>query len=850
MRVGTKLAAILLAPLVVLGVLAGLGIADRAQAAAELRNAEREAILTARNHDLQNALQIEQLWAATSLSRPNQTVQDRFDDAVAASDAAAAWLNDAVAQLSRSSELDEYLQTVADRLAGLEGLRPAIKSRSATVDAILTGYDQVGTSLIGLQAATAGNIDVAELSNNLDDASTLAKAKATKARRDALLSVLNTSTDEAAKQGYAAEINGLDADTSRYLAQFYEEADPDYRALLRNAEAASDARTVEDAATQMLAGRTVDSLNFTEASVSRLAGMLSVEERITTDVSSLAATSRADATRTAQLYLAGAVAGILLAVAVAFFVARSITRPLRRLTEAADRLATDQLPGLVDQLRAGATDVNLSYTPIELGTRDELGQLATSFNTVQQVTVEVAHEQSALLRKGISDIFVNLARRNQALLDRQIEFIDQLEANERDPDQLENLFRLDHLATRMRRNAESLLVLAGADPVRRRGRPVPLADVIRVAVGEVADYSRIRVRDLEDVTVNSAAAVDVAHLLAELMENATQFSPPNTQVEISGYFDRSGSLGYAVSVTDQGIGISPEHLHEFNDLLADPPAMGLDMSRSLGFVVIGRLAKRHGVDVRLSSPHEGGVLATVLLPEAILGSGRSGATTASGLPSRRGEVADPGAWPLRRACPGPTSCSPTTGPRCSTATPRTTPGPTARLPAGHPTASSPPATAAPGRPRHRGRPCGGPRSGRGVRTRQRQRPDAAQRSHAGHAACCPPAAEPAPIGAEAESFTYYDVEEGYGRSPTSARRRPMSTHPPPSTARHHRHHRCRRPRRWPRRRSRRPLRCPSTSPTTRPRTPSRRWPRRRAPLVVPGGRAGPRRARTRHVHRC
>ncbi|MCC6438777.1 MAG: nitrate- and nitrite sensing domain-containing protein [Acidimicrobiales bacterium] len=644
MRVGTKLAAILLAPLLVLGVLAGLGIADRAQAAADLRNAERQTALTARNNELQNALQVEQLWATTSLSRPDSTAVERYSDAVDASDAAAARLNDAVAALSESDELSEYLQTVADRLASLEGLRPAITSRSATVDAVLTGYDQVGTSLVGLQAATAGNIDVAEISNNLDDVSTLSKAKATKARRDALLAVLNTSTVQADQQSYIAEVNALDADTSRYLAQFYEEADPDFRALLRNAEAASDARTVEDAATQMLAGRTVDSINFAEASVSRLSGMLSVEERITSDVSQFAADARARSTRTAQLYLAGAVAGILAAVAVAFFVARSITRPLRRLTEAADRLATDQLPGLVDQLRAGSGEVTLAYTPIEIDTRDELGQLASSFNSVQQVTVDVAHEQSALLRKGISDIFVNLARRNQALLDRQIEFIDQLEANERDPDQLENLFRLDHLATRMRRNAESLLVLAGADPVRRRGRPVPLADVIRVAVGEVADYSRVRVRDLEDVTVNSAAAVDVAHLLAELMENATQFSPPNTTVEISGRYDRSGGLAYLVTVSDQGIGISPEHLHEFNDLLAQPPAMGLDMSRSLGFVVIGRLAKRHGVGVRLSSPHEGGVAASVLLPEPILGAARS--TTASGLPSRRGDTGRPEALAL------------------------------------------------------------------------------------------------------------------------------------------------------------------------------------------------------------
>ena len=156
------------------------------------------------------------------------------------------------------------------------------------------------------------------------------------------------------------------------------------------------------------------------------------------------------------------------------------------------------------------------------------------------MTVEVAEEQGALLRKGIGDIFINLARRNQTLLDRQIEFIDQLEANEEDPDQLDNLFKLDHLATRMRRNAESLLVLAGAEPPRRRGRPVALADVVRVAIGEVEDFARISLLALDDVTVGGNVAVDLAHLLSELMENATHFSPPDTTVEIVGHRSDDG----------------------------------------------------------------------------------------------------------------------------------------------------------------------------------------------------------------------------------------------------------------------------------------------------------------------
>jgi anti-sigma regulatory factor (Ser/Thr protein kinase) len=227
----------------------------------------------------------------------------------------------------------------------------------------------------------------------------------------------------------------------------------------------------------------------------------------------------------------------------------------------------------------------------------------------------VAEEQSVLLRKGIGDIFINLARRNQTLLDRQIEFIDQLEANEEDPDQLDNLFKLDHLATRMRRNAESLLVLAGAEPPRRRGRPVALADVVRVAIGEVEDFARIQLLALDDATVGGNVAVDLAHLLSELMENATHFSPPDTMVEIVGH--RSDS-GYIISVSDQGIGMSAEQLSEANHQLARPPLVGLALSRSLGFIVIGRLAQRFEISVKLTASPSGGVTALVTLPSDLV----------------------------------------------------------------------------------------------------------------------------------------------------------------------------------------------------------------------------------------
>lgn len=331
-------------------------------------------------------------------------------------------------------------------------------------------------------------------------------------------------------------------------------------------------------------------------------------------------TRHSNSLQAARLFIGFAVLVIALAVVLAVWVARSITQRINKLTLAAEKLSHEQLPRLVDSLKNPAEDdigyLASSFTDIDVGGSDEIGNLAEAFNRIQGVAVEVATEQAQLLRKGIGDMFVNLARRNQGLLDRQIEFIDQLEAAEEDPDQLENLFRLDHLATRMRRNAESLLVLAGAEPNRRRGKPVPLADVVRAAVGEVEDFARIDMLQFDEVLVASNAALDIAHLLSELMENAANFSPPDSRVEVVGH--RTKAEGYVISVADHGIGMSPEQLSESNELLSRPPLVGLALSRSLGFIVIGRLAARFGIAVRLMPSPSGGTTAMVSLPPALI----------------------------------------------------------------------------------------------------------------------------------------------------------------------------------------------------------------------------------------
>jgi PAS domain S-box-containing protein len=226
--------------------------------------------------------------------------------------------------------------------------------------------------------------------------------------------------------------------------------------------------------------------------------------------------------------------------------------------------------------------------------------------------------EQAALRKSIGDLLHNLARRSQGLVDRQLELIDELERNEVDPDRLDELFRMDHLATRMRRNVENLIVLSGVDQRRRWSESVPLRDVVEAAVAEVEDYSRVRVAGIHDLTLAGQAASDVAHLLAELVENATSFSSPTTMVEVSG---GPTANGYVLEIEDHGIGMSDAELAEANRRLAAPLAADIaDEARMMGFHVVGRLAARHGIRVQLRHCWFGGITALVLLPAVLLGS--------------------------------------------------------------------------------------------------------------------------------------------------------------------------------------------------------------------------------------
>ncbi|MEU6573808.1 nitrate- and nitrite sensing domain-containing protein [Streptomyces sp. NPDC046805] len=325
----------------------------------------------------------------------------------------------------------------------------------------------------------------------------------------------------------------------------------------------------------------------------------------------------ADDAKTSTFITGGVVLVALLAAFIlAGMVARQMSRSMRQLRNAAFNIAEQRLPMLVDQLsRTDPGRVDTRVTAIPITTTDEIGEVARAFDQVHREAVRLAAEQ-ALLRGNINAIFTNLSRRNQSLIEGQLTLITDLENNEADPDQLENLFKLDHLATRMRRNGENLLVLAGEEPGRRWDQPVPLVDVLRAASSEVEQYERIELSGVPEAEIHGRAVTDLVHLLAELLENATTFSSPQTKVRVTATRLPDGRV--MVEIHDKGIGLTAEDFAEINHKLANPPSVDAAISQRMGLFVVGRLSDRHGIRVQLRpSGEQAGTTSLVMLPDAI-----------------------------------------------------------------------------------------------------------------------------------------------------------------------------------------------------------------------------------------
>ncbi|GAB3881967.1 hypothetical protein GCM10027612_11840 [Microbispora bryophytorum subsp. camponoti] len=378
-----------------------------------------------------------------------------------------------------------------------------------------------------------------------------------------------------------------------------------------------------------------------------------------------------------RILIAGGLGLVVIIVTIVFSVrfGRRLARDLAGLRDAALELAVVRLPQVVEKLRRGEeVDVEAEAPAIKATGSNEVEDVARAFTSVQRTAVEAAVGQAAL-RRGVSHVFLNLARRNQTLLHRQLTLLDTMQRRAEDPESLEDLFRLDHLTTRMRRHAESLIILSGSAPGRSWRKPVPLIDVVRAAISEVEDYTRVAMAPMPDAAIAGATVADVVHLIAELLENATIFSPPQTKVAVRGEIVANG---LAVEIEDRGLGLMPEEYDEINARLSDPPEFDLADSDRLGLFVVGQLAARHEIRVVLRGSPFGGTTAIVLIPRTLMTDKGSRAALAGPAPaaSTRSPRRPPAATtPTSRSA---TRSRPTSG--WEAPLPPATPGESARSP--------------------------------------------------------------------------------------------------------------------------------------------------------------------------
>ncbi|MCC5474249.1 sensor histidine kinase [Streptomyces barringtoniae] len=342
-------------------------------------------------------------------------------------------------------------------------------------------------------------------------------------------------------------------------------------------------------------------------------------------------------------------AAVAASLVISVRIGRGLVVELVSLRNDALEIARRKLPEAMRRLRAGEEIDIQAEAPVGPPAEDETGQVSEALTTVHRAALHAAVER-AELASGISGVFVNLARRSQVLVHRQLSLLDSMERRSEDPNELSDLFRLDHLTTRMRRHAESLIILSGAAPGRAWRMPVSLTNVVRAAVSEIEDYARVEVRQLPEAHVIGAAVADLTHLLAELVENAAQFSPPHTRVRVTG--EPVGN-GYALEIEDRGLGMGAETLAEANRRIEQSEALDLFDSDRLGLFVVSRLASRHDVKVHLRTSPYGGTTAVVLVPTALLHTGATERSSRQGEQSRRDPDREyarvPGASPHQEA---------------------------------------------------------------------------------------------------------------------------------------------------------------------------------------------------------
>ncbi|WP_165845677.1 sensor histidine kinase [Streptacidiphilus pinicola] len=554
----------------------------------------------------------------------------RLHAAEARTDAAAAVFethaNDAGHRADLNATSMTAVRSILSQVAGLKVERAAVEQRYMdwfTVYVWYTGVQDPFFDLrLGLSDIPAG--DLARTAQNLVE---LVRAREYISRQDALEEGAHLQPDLSSLQFQELLSTAATAQLllRTHITQLPDQLAAPYQSFVISSDY-DELNSLEDYSGQLGESQHISRLNYAQ--------WRETADRVLDRLSTLDQQAATTAGQQGRDYALGVIlrdgaAGLLGLVAVvasiyiSLRIGRRLVRELVGLRNGAFELAGVRLPSVMRRLREGEkVDVAVEAPPLTAPDEpghgptapDELAQLGRAFNAVQRAAVEAAVEQ-AELRRGVAAVFVNLARRSQALLHRQLSLLDEMERRAEDPEELEDLFRLDHLTTRMRRHAEGLIILSGAAPGRSWRRPVRILDVVRAGVGEIEDYARVRVHRMPPVAVVGGAVSDLVHLIAELVENATVFSPPHTQVRIVG---EEVAHGFALEIDDRGLGMGDEALATANDRLATGGDFDLSDTDRLGLFVVSRLAARHEIRVSLRRSPYGGTTAVVLLPHELL----------------------------------------------------------------------------------------------------------------------------------------------------------------------------------------------------------------------------------------
>ncbi|MET9626384.1 nitrate- and nitrite sensing domain-containing protein [Lentzea sp. NPDC006480] len=627
-RLRSKLAVVLLVPALSTATLAGLRLNTQLDDVELFGTVQRELAVSHQAAKVENALQVERDWAVQCVGAGRQNACPEHAARTGLTDTELGKYRDAGATTTAlSAPLKEAFGKSLQSLDGLASLRVTILSTKYPDMAVIGAYNQIIAALGQVHRAAISSLSEPAIvplvaaaqalyqaqeqvgqQNAILTATALRKGfapggtdelRAAQSRLDAALNEFNDVASAANQQKFQDKVSGASVDGRNRLVKL---------ALAQDAEN----KPVSIPDTEVL-GVGEDTAKLLREVATDLEGQADAT------TSNLASIARTDAWRDAGLVAAS----LLIAFGLMAMVAQSMLRPLRVLRRSALDVARNQLPEAIRRIRSHRDPERAAeeaIVPVPLNTTEEVGQVARAFDLVQREAVRLAVEQVAL-RANVNDMFINLSRRSQALVERQISVIDRLEQDEQDPDHLASLFELDHLATQMRRNSENLLVLSGTTVNRRVTRPVAIAEVLGAAVSEVEKYARVQIAPTPDLMVQGRVVNDLAHLIAELLDNATAFSKPTTKVTVRTIETRKGEV--AIRIHDRGVGMQDADIAESNAKLAEPPEVDVSVAREMGLYVVGQLAKRHEIRVTLANNDdiEGGVTAQVILPISLLHKG-------------------------------------------------------------------------------------------------------------------------------------------------------------------------------------------------------------------------------------